>query len=623
MAFALEHNITGLIDSCKKANKHLINVKEGRGLPYKPRQLPEILNMVEEPESLNVKVVGKAVPQDAKNVLPNSAPIISSTQNIMKTKIQTKHKEDARMASNISQSSTHQTKDVSNRDVESRREQNRLGSVGVAASSSTPASRYSADQSKASSNFRPETRGDAPTTGTAKGGWANYKYDPEKAQNIPAARGGYHSRDDRSSYWHRTSNNRPSSSKSAAQTSDSHGDQSHPGNKYERGNHALNKVDLNDTSSKGVNGLADLPGYSSWKNPPLDRSKDSVHGESKSTHALNKVSLNECPSKGVDGLSDLPGFSLWRNAGNDDHGSLGTKGSSNFRSEKFDRKRSDRSDSFENDSNLKRRRYDDETPSSNRSNKWDTQLSRASAGRGRGRDRTLPAWMSKSEHLTESHSSVSSNSRVVEQLSTRTSNNQMPQAALGRGRGRGRTLPAWMTKGESVDASSTGGPHEQKDPIHKSVSSDTGGSYSGPDSSSKFSSETMARGRGRDRTKPAWMAKQQGLDAPNASTSAGQNQNYTSPPPQAPVLQVSASFDSRGRGRGRTLPAWMTNKDSSANNPNVTNNGLSLANKQYSSDRFSTNRNPGSDIGGFQGSGQGAGRGRGRNQTLPAWMTKK
>ena len=409
-------------------------------------------------------------------------------------------------------------------------------------------------------------------------------------------------------------------------------------NTHSKNSYSLNKVDLNDTSSKGVDRLADLPGYAPWRNVAKDFSKDSGSIRSKSSHSLNKVDINDDSSKGVDGFADLPGYAPWKSA-NYDYNSLNSKGPSRNISQQFDRKRNDRSSDYENHGGNKRRRVEDTTPS----DRWGTQSSRPSVGRGRGRDRTLPAWMSKRDNVSDNVTGV----QPVVRTSTNPTNilnslGSNSSAQVSRGRGRGRTLPAWMTNNDSDNASGDSRPRESNESMLNSASSNTGRAKTNTnnftrgsttnDSSTRFTGESMGRGRGRDRTKPAWMTKQDALSKP---VPADQNYSKTTPTTQVPVQQSStrksnaydpSSLDSRGRGRGRTLPAWMTKQDASAvpklAQPDVrrASSHVGASNtRQHYNDRISSNLNSRSDAGSFQGRG----RGRGKEQTLPAWMTKK
>ena len=81
-----------------------------------------------------------------------------------------------------------------------------------------------------------------------------------------------------------------------------------------------------------------------------------------------------------------------------------------------------------------------------------------------------------------------------------------------------------------------------------------------------YSSAGRGRGRGRDMNLPAWMtgSGSSGGDGPQA---AGPNTPYDSR--SAPPIQggfVDPGAGGSGRGRGRTLPAWMTQPNNNDSN---------------------------------------------------------
>jgi hypothetical protein len=143
---------------------------------------------------------------------------------------------------------------------------------------------------------------------------------------------------------------------------------------------------------------------------------------------------------------------------------------------------------------------------------------------GRGRGMTLPAWMTKDTTPVATNNSnalgsaVSSVSQPVE---------------MGRGRGRGKTLPAWMTKSQNTDPSGPRSERNQSGPHHSSEN------HHGGQGDRNFPSSS-GRGRGRERTLPAWQtaAASNMRDEPNDGNQLGN--------------------PGRGRGRGMTLPSWMT-----------------------------------------------------------------
>ena len=471
-----------------------------------------------------------------------------------------------------------------------------------------------------------------------------------------------------------------------------------------------------------MDGLADLPGYSAWKTNnyddyPAAKAKDTPKSSYQNENfSLNKHNLNSS-SGGVDGLADLPGYSSWKNQSNYDYDQKDVRRSNNRqsdsrdyrRSDNFDRKRNERSSDYDIGWQPKRQRVDERT-SSNQSNKWGSSQSNSSGlgtGRGRGKDRTLPAWMSKGEYkagvdstrdkqlpkqdttpspsigrgrgkdrtlpawMSKSNNSNSprESSRIQEKpQTTRPPDNNIAKseridasAELSRGRGRGRTLPAWMTQRNGGDAiSNTESTRNQSitpaTAVHNKMPQDappssrekeSRGSYwndTRPNQNSapvNFSGASTGLGRGRDRTTPAWMAKSK--EAQSFSASAGQpNESKNSQNLQTShnsnnmknATFTPSSQDSRGRGRGRTLPAWMTKQDSSASVAKV-NEPISRVSQERSRSRptstatipqrTSYNRTS-MDSGNFRGRGSGTGsvtgRGRGKDQTLPAWMTR-
>jgi len=101
------------------------------------------------------------------------------------------------------------------------------------------------------------------------------------------------------------------------------------------------------------------------------------------------------------------------------------------------------------------------------------------------------------------------------------------------------------------------------------------------------------------------------------------------PLPPVAQQQVAGDTSSRGRGRGRTLPAWMTNGTS--NGPTSqggyvalpAGNATQVQAQRTVPPSASSHQVPLANVG-HQPSGGGGGRGRGRGQhmTKPAWMTR-
>jgi len=147
--------------------------------------------------------------------------------------------------------------------------------------------------------------------------------------------------------------------------------------------------------------------------------------------------------------------------------------------------------------------------------------------------------------------------------------------ATGSGRGRGLTLPSWMTSIDSLTASSgTGG--NDKCANNAAVASDAAAEIQAMEEAKSLVSSIMvsevvvqpppaastaanvgAAGRGRGVSNaPAWMT-QQGADATSTSEQSHQTtgiESATTPQVQAPSMIAAG----RGRGNLSNLPAWMT-----------------------------------------------------------------
>lgn len=186
------------------------------------------------------------------------------------------------------------------------------------------------------------------------------------------------------------------------------------------------------------------------------------------------------------------------------------------------------------DGQRKRIRPSDTAPYGGRSampreNPINSSIPHQSSGRGRGM--TLPAWMTN-----DTAPSATNNSSDIGTASSSVSHS----VEMGRGRGRDRTLPAWMAKSESTTASDIRPDRDYNRPTSSSENY-RGGQGRGD---RNFPSPS-GRGRGRDRTLPAWQ---------NSSTSSVRDQPSDGNPSGNP---------GRGRGRGMTLPSWMTKTNES------------------------------------------------------------
>ena len=164
--------------------------------------------------------------------------------------------------------------------------------------------------------------------------------------------------------------------------------------------------------------------------------------------------------------------------------------------------------------------------------------------------------------------------------------NQPPAPGAGRGRGRGQTLPAWMTEGTasvdgpsglnsapvrdiappSADYSSVPGPvgrgndprsFDRGPPPHRENNFPP---PNAPAGGGRGREGGRGRGRGREVNQPAWMTHGTGSNGPQGASPhdipAAPRSNVG--PPQARGGFPDVGTEGGGRGRGRTLPAWMT-----------------------------------------------------------------
>jgi len=214
--------------------------------------------------------------------------------------------------------------------------------------------------------------------------------------------------------------------------------------------------------------------------------------------------------------------------------------------------------------------------------------SHSSAGRGRGKDKTLPAWMTQGsgQPSVESHQKqdtdrlVSSNSHVErgrgnpptrmnrpEQAKDKSYQNQSSNLSsssnVGRGRGKNRTLPAWMAQQSTPSDNGSSGSIQSvqsKGRERQRTAADTSRSGANPSSNktgynSGTSGRESGRGRGKDKTLPSWMTNSgnDGPGQPKATQSSARSMH--SGPRSQTYNQGSAG---RGRGKDINLPAWMT-----------------------------------------------------------------
>ena len=137
------------------------------------------------------------------------------------------------------------------------------------------------------------------------------------------------------------------------------------------------------------------------------------------------------------------------------------------------------------------------------------------------------------------------------------------------------------------------------------------------------------RGRGRGRTLPAWVTNSQQADSLGADRTVGDDAPARTAPPhdsrRSSVGLPPPSVESArggGRGRARTMPAWMSQSQQPSGNPNE----YSSQDARLAMDDRGGGRARDSGAGQYGGpppmDDRGGGRGRGRGMTLPAWMTQ-
>jgi len=112
----------------------------------------------------------------------------------------------------------------------------------------------------------------------------------------------------------------------------------------------------------------------------------------------------------------------------------------------------------------------------------------------------------------------------------------------GMGRGRGRTVPSWVAQGGDA-ALGTNDSKPMSNPAPRPAAAGV---------VQDLPVGAQASGRGRGRTLPAWMTQQQEAGSLPAQV----------PSPAPPPAFHAPEAMGGGRGRGRTLPAWMTQQQS-------------------------------------------------------------
>ena len=288
-------------------------------------------------------------------------------------------------------------------------------------------------------------------------------------------------------------------------------------------------------------------------------------------------------------------------------------------------------------------------------------------GRGRGRDATLPAWMT---------SDGASNKRPINinkadtSFSKEISSNTLSHGGIGRGRGKEKTLPAWMTKEQGntnrsfideasekesrtlIDQSSStcrSPPARGQSSLNNHMSGsfdedrdrDNGGSFSrsnksyhrtinnsgdankaGPSFSKELSPRTlshggMGRGRGKDKTLPAWMTKDQNkvnfpamIENRNSHKGETKTKFNEGREKNSQFDDINPSYNSLHSSMTNIPKRW----DKSDENVQEKGNDMGRGLKDNHQNRFLTSPPTNTN---------GSGRGRGRERNRPAWMTSQ
>jgi len=232
---------------------------------------------------------------------------------------------------------------------------------------------------------------------------------------------------------------------------------------------------------------------------------------------------------------------------------------------------------------------------------------------------------SASDRRTHHETTMKTSSHILPNIGSDDNN-----GSNGRGRGRGRTLPAWM-KNSDIDA--------QKQKINSATECENN---INTEHYIKMATSdgTSIIGRGRGKTLPAWLTKQQHIDL----TSSRENRSRQVPVVSdhkdyskscSPSHYDDKSINGRGRGIAKTKPAWMTQNsfgnadqriERTSNRSYDNSNSGNVHNTTYpttSINRIPLNEGSNGESSSGYLNNSGRGRGRGKNINLPAWMTKK
>ena len=185
----------------------------------------------------------------------------------------------------------------------------------------------------------------------------------------------------------------------------------------------------------------------------------------------------------------------------------------------------------------------------------------------------------------------------------------------GRGRGRGRTLPAWQTQGKQVASEDVIG--------RDNYSSSAPSNMNRVVSDNSQSNGQESRGRGRGRTYPSWMTNKESSNTPPpvdldalAAKAEEAIAQVNSPAPVAPTINAENSQ----ADDFKAYKAAMRNQGKNNQQRNYNNTGRGRG-RGRSNNRYSNPQNS-SSYGPNTSSEPSRGRGRGIDMTKPSWMTR-
>jgi hypothetical protein len=544
MKFALLHKMDSLVESCKRAQEHVKNIKEGSVQPYEPRPLPEKLITTGKERLLSQKQ------QVVEIIVDDDESMDKNGHDSLEDQNQTASKSDAEVSvdngkteplesevvgktsmSDSFWSDNHQTAWTSSQGWGSSTAGATSNDVWSAPSLRISTGGWDTYVPSANSGSKEQdvvtSQNVKPTESygflkVATGGWDNYNYTPETQSNEDK---------DRKSPIHSTTDGECTSNKSVGVngiTATTNG--------------SLNQKQLEDASVSRSDSLLVSYGRENYDN----RSLSSIDDRDQFRTSVSNVSDDSRKRRG--GNDD--------SGGEDHHKRSRTKYDATTRTRNQGR-------------GIDRTRpawMTTEQIGPNRSNSSDASRNDVRGrGRGRGREYTLPAWKTKQDQLgpagegKERANDVSTVESTAYQSfeGKSTNHNRSDGLHSDANLGRRSSIPEWSSKQQNHGSS----------PISESSRLDHGQI---PQASIKNNATShVPLGRGRGRTIPAWMTS--GNSSNKSSATPPFQESYSSdakrsnqPIPQSssrPLPQNGIGRDSgRGRGREKTLPAWMTKK---------------------------------------------------------------